>query len=438
MILPISAPESDDEQVAPQSLREDTPDVFRVPEILSQILFHVPTVFLLTTARLVSRSWKDEIETNPILRWKCWVPNRDQYLAEKQAAALGQPNGKADVLEDVSFPPPSIRDDYSNRHCRCSPTKPPSPNWMCSVHAYTDQFEVHPISLHFLQLFWRNFMRVTLPRAKEIVAENSRDLLMDELVALIKPKLKNFENSLGGQGAPGVRLNTSNRLIRPETFSSKILLFCGIQHEALIQTLLYDNGTKSAPGYSSSARTSRRKMLAVKDLVYNVMHRSLYGDRDINEIRERREPTTETLLTDSEVKEPLPRHYTVLLHIEGKPDPSMPNQRRGGVEDTEIEITLALFEPFDILSVRSRRLSESTQNVDARYLARFSSHLERRNWDKDYVCRKTPWRIWARGKKPAEGEQMPEFTEVCDFYRTRCGTFDGGDGQFSNNPDDIS
>ncbi|KAF3921768.1 hypothetical protein AA313_de0201099 [Arthrobotrys entomopaga] len=429
MILPVGgAPPSHEKEtsLSPRGARGDTPDVMLIPEILSQILFHVPTVFLLTTARLVNKSWKQEIESNPILRWKCWVPNCDQYLAEKKAAALSRPSGENtnNVLEDVSFPPPSIRNDYSNRHCKCSPTIPPSPNWICNTHSYTDQFQVHPIALHFLQLFWRNFMRVPLSRAEEIVSEHSRDMLMDELVALIKPKLKHFENSLVGQGEvqgeSGVRLNTSNLLIRPETFSSKVYLYCGIQHEALIQTLLFDNGTKAALAYSSSARTSRRKMLAVKDLVYNVMHRSLYGDKDINEIRESRESKTET--SNAEIQDPLPRYYTVLLHIEGKPDDTMPNQRRGGVDDTEIEITLALFEPFDIVNVQTRRLSESTQNVDARYLARFSSHLERSSWNKDYVCRKTPWRVWARAMKPAAGDQMPSLEEVCDFYMENCGT----------------
>ncbi|EPS39547.1 hypothetical protein H072_6714 [Dactylellina haptotyla CBS 200.50] len=416
------------------------PDIFRIPEILTLILSHLPPVYLVTSARLVCKAWKHEIETDPILRWRCWVPNRDRYLPEKKAAAEG---GRSNVLDGISLPPPSIRDEYSNIHCKCSPSRSPSSNWVCNTHIYTDLFEVHPVALHFLQIYWRRFMRVPLAKAEEIAAANSRDALMDELVALIKPKLKEFETAVLVDTPDGIRLNTSNRLIRPETMSAKVYLYCGIQHESLIETILYDNGTRAVP-LCQSSRTSRRKMLAVKDLVYNVMHRSSYGDTDINQVRKKQEeeindtknmdpeeykldiPDTENVenVEPLDGSDEVPKYYTVLIHVEGKNDTSMPNQRRGAIEDTEVEITLALFEPYDIISVKSRRLAHSIQSVRARCLARYSPFLEPRNWKNDFVPKKSPWRRWARDKKPKTGDLMPEYAEVYEYYRSQGGITD--------------
>ncbi|KAF3228766.1 hypothetical protein TWF106_006286 [Orbilia oligospora] len=430
------------------TLPPTTSDIFRIPEILAHILSHVPAVQLITGARLVCRAWKDEIETDPILRWRCWVPSRPKNVPSTPTPAestksenSGGGGGNSDVLKSdevvnsdepqqlqhqqqqqqqqqqaptapkrlrvldgISLPPPSIRSQYTNAACKChSSTSSPA----CTTHTYTDLFEVHPVAIHFLQLFWRRFMRLPLSKAQAITATDSRDALMDELVALIKPKLKEFETAVLVEPPSGIRLNTSNRLIRPENLSSVVSLYCGVQYESLIETKLYDNGTTTAP-FCQSSRTSRRRMLSVKDLVYNVMHRSLFGDIDLNEVRKRREPTTNK---DSY----FPEHYSVIMQIEGKEDKG--SNAYGGMQDTEVEITLALYEPYDIIDVETRKISESTAAVKARSIPRYSSSLEPRSWNKPFVPRKTPWRVWARDKRPKKSEQLPDYSTVYDYYQ---------------------
>ncbi|KAK6498377.1 hypothetical protein TWF481_010968 [Arthrobotrys musiformis] len=425
-------------------------DIFRLPEILAHILSHVPPVQLITGARLVCRAWKDEIESDPILRWRCWVPSRPKNVpstppAENTKSESGSgssstasnnggggDNGgggggseqeqqrreqtpttapkRLRVLDGISLPPPSIRSEYSNAACKCNNSRSPSPSpssATCTIHTYTDLFEVHPVAIHFLQLFWRRFMRLPLSRAQEVTGIDSRDALMDELVALIKPKLKEFETAVLIEPPSGIRLNTSNRLIRPENLSSIVSLYCGIQYESLIETKLYDNGTSTTP-FCQSSRTSRRRMLSVKDLVYNVMHRSLFGDIDINEARKRREAATQ----DGSY---FPDYYSVIMQIEGKEDKG--SNAYGGMQDTEVEITLALYEPYDITSIETRKMSESTGAVQARSIPRYSSTLEPRSWNKPFIPRKTPWRAWARDKRPKKGEQLPEYNAVYDYYQ---------------------
>ncbi|KAK6330017.1 hypothetical protein TWF718_003444 [Orbilia javanica] len=451
-----------------------TSDIFRIPEILAQILSHVPPVQLITGARLVCRAWKDEIETDPILRWRCWIPSRPKNVSstattptttsskntkpetggsggssrsgsnsevvlitpdgggvnseiqggsprinsgegqqqeeQKQQGQQQKPTTpkRLRVLDGISLPPPSIRSQYTNAACKCNGSSPSSPT--CTTHTYTDLFEVHPVAIHFLQLFWRRFMKLPLSKAKEITAADSRDALMDELVALIKPKLKEFETAVLVEPPSGIRLNTSNRLIRPENLSSVVSLYCGIQYESLIETKLYDNGTSTTTPFCQSSRTSRRRMLSVKDLVYNVMHRSLFGDVDLNEVRKRREstPTFGSYFPD---------HYSVIMQIEGKEDRG--SKTYGGMQDTEVEITLSLHEPFDIVNVETRKMAESRAAVKARSIPRYSSNLEPRSWNKPFVPRKTPWRVWAREKQPKKGEQLPDYSTVYDYYQER-------------------
>lgn len=231
---------------------------------------------------------------------------------------------------------------------------------------------------------------------------------MDELVALIKPKLKEFETAVLVEPPSGIRLNTSNRLIRPENLSSIVSLYCGVQYESLIETKLYDNGTTTTAPFCQSSRTSRRRMLSVKDLVYNVMHRSLFGDVDLNEVRKRRELTKSR---DSY----FPDHYSAIIQIEGKEDKG--SNAYGGMQDTEVEITLALYEPYDIINIETRKMAESTAAVKSRSIPRYSSTLEPRSWNKPFIPRKTPWRVWARDKRPKKGEQLPDYSTVYDYYQ---------------------
>ncbi|KAK6514608.1 hypothetical protein TWF281_004806 [Arthrobotrys megalospora] len=401
------------EQTSP-SCSPPTSDIFRIPEILTHILSHVPPVQLITGARLVCKTWKDEIETDPILRWRCWVPSRPKNVPTTPIAEKSSDSGsekpstpkRLKAFDGISLPPPSIRSEYSNAACKCNNGSSSTPT--CSTHTYTDLFEVHPVAIHFLQLFWRRFMRLPLSRAQEVTGIDSRDALMDELVALIKPKLKEFETAVLVEPPSGIRLNTSNRLIRPENLSSIVSLYCGIQYESLIETKLYDNGTQTAP-FCQSSRTSRRRMLSVKDLVYNVMHRSLFGDVDINEIRKRREAT------DQADGSYFPDHYSVIMHIQGKEDKG--SNAYGGMQDTEVEITLALYEPYNILNVETRKITESSSNAKARSIARYSTNLEPRSWNKPFIPRKTPWRVWARDKRPKKGEQLPDYSTVFDYYQ---------------------
>ena len=437
-------PEPEPEYPTCNTLPPTTSDIFRIPEILAHILSHIPPVQLITGARLVCKAWKDEIETDPIIRWRCWVPSRPKNVpsaptpaentkSENSSSSSSSSGGgggnpeastlnseepqqqhqqqqtptalkRSRILDGISLPPPSIRSQYTNAACKCNKS-PLSPT--CTIHTYTDLFEVHPVAIHFLQLFWRRFMRLPLSKAQEITAADSRDALMDELVALIKPKLKEFETTVLVEPPSGIRLNTSNRLIRPENLSSVISLYCGIQYESLIETKLYDNGTTTVP-FCQSSKPSRRGMLSVKDLVYNVMHRSLFGDVDLNEVRKRREPTT-----DSDPY--FPDHYSVIMQIEGKEDKG--SKAYGGMQDTEVEITLALYEPYDIIDVETRTIAESTAAVKARSIPRYSSTLEPRSWNKPFIPRKTPWRVWARDKRPKKGEQLPDYSTVYDYYQ---------------------
>ncbi|KAF3909981.1 hypothetical protein ABW20_dc0109253 [Dactylellina cionopaga] len=406
--------------VTPGIKRDEISSALLIPEVLTHILSFAPPVQLLTGARLVCKRWKHEIESNPILRWRYWVPNRDLHLKGDASQRSSKDNI---ILEGISLPPPSIRGEYSNLYCKCGPSKSGSSSWACEQHVYTSLFELHPVALHFLQIFWKRFMRMTLAEAEEIVARNSRDALMDELVVLIKPKLREFETAILVDTPEGIRLNTSNRLIRPETLSQQVFLYCGVQHESLIETVLYDNGAQM-PIYCQSSRTSRRKMLAVKDLAYNVMHRSLFGDVDLNEVRRKRTmvpPVAEAAESSKDNGEDLPRYYSVIVQIESKSDPTAPNLNRGSIEDTEVEITLALFEPFDIVSVKTRRLAESTQAVRQRCIARFSGDLEPQSWKNKFLPYRMPWRVWARDKKPKAGDQMPNYDEVQEYYRAQAG-----------------
>ncbi|KAF3934539.1 hypothetical protein ABW19_dt0207468 [Dactylella cylindrospora] len=484
----------------------------RIPEILTQILYHIPPVLLSTRFRLVCKSWKREIEYGPVLKWQTWVPTRGSTIRRLKCHSSSA---------DITIPPPSIRELYKNRNCLpgCVGVTGKVEGGIagvCDIHCYTDTFEIHPMALHFLQLFWQRFMRLPIGNALEIVSRNDNDALMDELVALLKPKLREFEQA-AQDDPPAVRVCTSNRLFRPETLAANIGLYCGVQNESLIETKLYDNGTL-APFYCNSSRVSSRKMLAVKDLVYNVMHRSFLGDRDILEVKRRRtqKGTHHVMLYEENIKreqelldklnqrekeqaqlaekesqeegqkvgqsvtgdgedkgsgketeennngesekqknieetakekgeggdqaenkevEPyleanratwhfktqrykigeefdyIPEYYSVIVQVEGKTDDTSSNGHRGGMEATEIEITLSLSEPFEIINVTTKPLIHSTNNVKERAIPRYSD-MEPGRPTIDSI-KKRDWRRWARLKRPKKGDAIPYWADAC-------------------------
>jgi len=66
--------------------------VFKVPELLTTILLHLPVLDILLRARPVNKLWKEIIDTTPRLLWATWKLNRNLYPNRKDFSSIVEPN----------------------------------------------------------------------------------------------------------------------------------------------------------------------------------------------------------------------------------------------------------------------------------------------------------------------------------------------------------
>ncbi|KAF3934453.1 hypothetical protein ABW19_dt0201114 [Dactylella cylindrospora] len=154
----------------------DPSPIFSIYEIAALIFSHLPPVNILIFRR-VCRYWRTVIDTTPSLQWKAWmIPSPDN-------------NHRC----PLRIAPSSLLGEYSNRNCGNSHQ---SLHARCSIHTYTDRFEINPAALHLLELMWQRFMR--LPVEEHAYAEKGGETANDptciaELHSFLKQKLDKIE-----------------------------------------------------------------------------------------------------------------------------------------------------------------------------------------------------------------------------------------------------
>ncbi|KAF3934570.1 hypothetical protein ABW19_dt0210635 [Dactylella cylindrospora] len=407
--------------------------VASITELLLQILYDLPPVTLITTARLVCREWKRLVETDEVFQWIVW------YYSPTLSASSPANSNTLNSMTPNTSPPGALSHLYRNRHCVSPPFR--TTNGMnqnihkCKSHAFTDTYELSPLELHFLSQTFKYMLKLnhanTIPQifqtqrfAKQFIARQTEKIY--GRYRYFDTRTRRYISARGRDTQVREGDGGAIELIRPCKIATKVYVMAkdwrghyldcrGVQiglgeGSQTGRDSSVGAGLSGAPAQGLVAGRLVSTVLELDDLVKSLLEQKKYidsfapgdgGDDSFDEETFSEEPEEEKYSKPKQKPlKPEDKLFTVEAYILGEKvlkrgsEIHNPNftpmlatwrmvngkavlqsstyESRAGVDDTKITIKLSLVEPFEVVEVTSRRM-------EVRDDVRFNEHLRKFN-----------------------------------------------------------